>query len=262
MSSASMDRSDAPGAAGALNGRVALVTGAVGALGTAVARALAADGAVVAVHHLGQAAEARTLAGELQAGGGRAAPFEADVADWDQVTALIAAVERDLGSVDILVNNAGVMEEKPFVETSPADWARTIDVDLTGVFACCRAVVPGMLAGDGGAIVNVSSQLAARGAPNTAAYCAAKAGVLGLTRALARELGPRIRINAVAPGPLETPLVEPYATPEWRAQRTSGLVVGRLGRPEEVAPVVAFLVSDHATLFHGQTLHANGGGVM
>jgi 3-oxoacyl-[acyl-carrier protein] reductase len=245
-----------------LDGRVALVTGAPGGLGRAMAAALADAGARVAVHHLGEAEAAAQLVSELRAGGAAAEAFEADVRDWDAVGALVERVERALGPLDVCVNNAGVMDEQPFGETALADWERTIAVNLTGVFVCCRHVVPRMHERGRGAVVNLASQVAFKGVARAAAYCAAKAGVVGLTRALAREYGPAVRVNAVAPGPIETPLVAPFADAAWREARTAGLVAGRLGQPEEVAPAVVFLASDQASFIHGQCLHVNGGGVM
>ncbi len=245
-----------------LAGRTVLVTGGAGGLGQAMVRALASSGADVAIHHLGQAPEATGLAAELAAMDRHAAVFEADVTNWRAVAEMVDRIESELGSIDVLVNNAGVMSETPFCSTSLADWERTLAVDLTGTFVCCRHVIPRMLERGAGVVVNVSSQTAFQGAPSAAAYCAAKAGVAGLTRALARELGPTIRVNAVAPGPIETPLIQPFATAEWRAQRVHGLVAGRLGVPEEVATAVAFLASDAATYMPGQCMHLNGGGVM
>ena len=245
-----------------LDGRVALVTGAPGGLGRAMAGALAAAGAQIAVHHLAQANAAAELVAELRADGAGAAAFEADVRDWDAVEALVARIKADLGPIDVCVNNAGVLTEQPFGETTLADWERTIGINLTGVFVCCRHIVPAMHARGGGVVINLASQVAFNGVSHAAAYCAAKAGVAGLTRALAREFGPTVRVNAVAPGPIETPMVAPVADAGWREARTAGLVAGRLGTPEEVAPAVVFLASDQASFIHGQCLHVNGGGVM
>ena len=245
-----------------LDGRVALVTGAPGGLGRAIAHGLAAAGAQIAVHHLGQADAAAELVTELRSDGANADAFEADVRDCDALKALVAGVERELGPIDACVNNAGVMTEQPFGETTLADWQRTIDINLTGVFVCCRHVVPAMYDRGRGAVINLTSQVAFKGVSDAAAYCAAKAGVVGLTRALAREYGPVVRVNAVAPGPIETPLIAPVADETWREARTAGLVAGRLGTPEEVAPAVVFLASDQASFIHGQCLHVNGGGVM
>lgn len=240
---------------GTLDGRHALVTGAVGGIGTATVRALAAAGAAVAVHHLGQPGPARALAEELPG----AVVVEGDVRDEAAVERFVAAAADRLGGLDVVVNNAAVMTEEPFLETPAARWRDTLDVDLTGAFLVTRAALARM---PEGALVNVSSQLAFKGAAGLAAYCAAKAGLVGLTRALAREFGPAVRVNAVAPGPVDTPLIAPYADEAWREARTAHLVTGRLAAPEEIAAVVVFLASDAAAQFHGQTLHCNGGGVL
>lgn len=248
---------------GVLAGRVALVTGALGGLGTAIVDELVAEGAHVAIHHLGQGEEARRRVTQLKDKGHVAAAVEADVTDWDAVAVMVADMGDQLGPIDVLVNNAGFMAPVSFVDMTLDDWHRTIDVDLTGVFVCSRHVVADLVSrGAGGSIVNVSSQLAFKGAYHYSSYCAAKAGVVGLTRAMARELGPQIRVNAIAPGPVDTAFIAPYATDEWRRERTRDSVIGRLALPEEVAPAVAFLASPAAELFHGQTLHLNGGGVM
>lgn len=245
-----------------LTGRVALVTGAVGGLGREMALALAAAGADVAVHHLGQQDEAADLVETLTSQGRRAVAVEGDVTDWDATADFVAAAEAGLGPVDVLVNNAGFMVAGRIVEMSLEDWRRTLSVDLDGVFIVSRHVIPGMLERGRGAIVNVSSQLAYKGAEDFSSYCAAKAGVLGLTRAMARELGPTIRVNAIAPGPITTPMTADAFDEELTRARTAGLVAGRMGEAREVAPAVVYLASDASSFMHGQTLHLNGGGVL
>ncbi|WP_127506132.1 SDR family NAD(P)-dependent oxidoreductase [Actinoplanes solisilvae] len=237
-----------------LAGKTVLVTGALGGLGAPIVEAVAAAGARVAVHHLGQP----DLAAETVKRLPDAVAVEADITDWDQVERMVAEV----GTVDVLVNNAGYQRAGRFAELSLADWRRTVEPDLTGVFLACRHVIPGMLQRGEGVIVNMSSQLAFKGAHDFVSYCAAKAGVVGLTRALAREVGPAVRVNAIAPGPIDTPFIAPDKTPEWVDQRTRDLVIRRLGEAHEVAPAVVFLAGPGATLLHGQTLHLNGGGVM
>lgn len=241
--------------------RVALVTGAAGGLGSAFSTALARAGVSVVVHHLGDPDGAATVARQIGAAGREHMVAEADVTDDEAVAAMFDAIDERFGRIDILVNNAGVLDQRPFLETSVAQWRRVLDVDLTGVFISSRHAVPRMLARGGGVIINIASQLAFKGAPETSAYTAAKAGVVGLTRTMARELGPQIRVNAIAPGPVDTPMNTPVADPDWLAQRTGGLVIGRMARAEEVASSVVFLAAEEATLFHGQVLHPNGGGV-
>ncbi|MEV7089104.1 SDR family NAD(P)-dependent oxidoreductase [Streptomyces sp. NPDC093085] len=245
-----------------LSGRSALVTGGAGGLGREMVRALAAAGAAVAVHHLGQEAEAEAVAERVRADGGRAVTVEGDITDWDAAASFTAAAEDALGPLDILVNNAGLMAPGRLTELSLAAWRRTLAVDLDGVFIVSRQVLPGMVRRGHGVIVNVSSQLAFKGAEDFAAYCAAKAGVLGLTRAMAREVGPAVRVNAIAPGPVTTPMTAASFDDALTRARTEGLVAGRMGEAHEIAPAVVYLAGDAASFVHGQTLHLNGGGVM
>lgn len=246
----------------ALIDRTVLVTGAVGGLGRAMSAALVAAGARVALHHLDQQRQADELAAQLRAAGGTVTTVSGDVTDWDAAAAFVAAAEADLGPLDVVVNNAGYMAAGRITEMSLAQWRRTIDVDLTGVFVVSRHALTGMLERGHGAIVNVSSQLAYKGAADFASYCAAKAGVLGLTRAMAREVGPTVRVNAIAPGPITTPMTDQSFDDALVRARTAQLVAGRMGEAHEVAPAVVYLASDAASFMHGQTLHLNGGGVM
>lgn len=243
-----------------LRGRTALITGAAGSLGSDICRELARSGADIAVHHLDTPSEAEALAEELRTLGVRATVVQGDVVTEAQ--RIVTDTESALGPIDVLVNNAGYMDERPMLETPFEIWQRTLDIDLTGVFLMCQAVLPGMTERGRGNIINVSSQLAFKGGVSVAPYCAAKAGVVGLTRAMAREFGPAIQTTAVAPGPLETAMTQPFADEAWLSARTAGLVIGRLGQTHEVAPVVAFLAGDGATLLNGQVIHCNGGGVM
>ena len=245
-----------------LTGKTALVTGAVGGLGREIVLALTRAGARVAIHHLGQDAEAKELADTIAATGGHTTVIDGDVTDWDQTAAFIAAAEADLGPIDILVNNAGFMAAGKLTEMTLEQWRKTIDVDLTGVFIVCRHVLPGMLERGHGVVINMSSQLAYKGAEDFASYCAAKAGVLGLTRAMAREVGPAVRVNAIAPGPVTTPMTAASFDDDLTRVRTAGLVAGRMGEAHEIAPAVVYLASDASSFMHGQTLHLNGGGVM
>jgi 3-oxoacyl-[acyl-carrier protein] reductase len=225
-------------------------------------RALAAAGADVAIHHLGQPDEARALAAEVVAKGRRVAVVEGDVTNWDAAERFVAEAAAALGQVDILVNNAGFMAQASILQMTVDQWRATIDVDLTGVFIVSRHALAGMVERQEGVIINVSSQLAYKGAENFASYCAAKAGVLGLTRAMAREVGPTVRVNAIAPGPITTPMTEASFDEALASERTAGLVARRMGRADEVGPSVVYLASDAASFMHGQTLHINGGGVM
>lgn len=246
-----------------LTGRVALVTGGSRGLGRAIAQGLAAAGATVAVNYPPFEPEPADLLADLARQGARAIAVAADVSVPADVEAMVATVRERLGRLDILVNNAGIMHELPFTELTVEMWDRIMSVDLRGVFLCCKAVIPVMLAQGSGRIISISSQLAYKGSIHTADYCAAKAGVLGLSRALAQEFSHRgITVNCVAPGPLDTDLIRPYADEAWRARRTGSLALKRLGQPEEAAAAVVFLASAEAAYFTGQTLHPNGGGVM
>ena len=247
----------------ALHGKVALVTGSGGGIGGAIARALAAAGADVAMHDREFSRELTAEAQELQGLGGRAIAVKGDVREEKEVAAFVAEAIDALGQIDILVNNAGVMTEIPLLDLTLQEWSRTLEINLTGYFLCLREVARHMAARKTGSIVNVASQLAYRGGAGLAHYSAAKAGVLGLTRAAARELADLgIRVNAIAPGPVETKMIEAYKTPAWIDAKLGASVVKRFARPDEIAETVVFLVSDAASLYVGQTLSPNGGGVM
>lgn len=244
-----------------LHGQVALVTGATQGIGRAIALALAAAGAQVWINHLQQDAAAAALVAEIEAAGGRAVAVAADVAVPAQVAAMFARILA-AGSLDILVNNAGIILEKAFVDTDEDDWARVLGVDLGGVYRCCRHALRHMQAQGSGNIVNIASELGQLGRERYAAYCTAKAGVIGLTKALAREFAPWVRINGVAPGPVDTPMVSAAHMSAEMIAREVAIPAGRLGRPEEIAAAVLFLVSPQASFFHGQMLGANGGAWM
>lgn len=242
-----------------LQGRTALVTGAATGIGRACALRLAQAGAFVWVNHLGQADAAGAVVREIVLAGSHAQAVEADVSDAAAVQRMADAV----GAVDVLVNNAGIIQEKPFLETTEADWDRMLAVDLKAVFLVCRAVIPDMLSKGQGAIVNIASDLGILGRERYAPYCAAKAGVIGLTKSLAREFAPQqIRANAVAPGPVATAMVSlEHMSAEW-VEKELAIPQHRLGAPEEIADTVLFLASDLSRFYTGQVLGPNGGSVM
>lgn len=245
-----------------MTGRVAIVTGGTSGIGEAVCRRFAREGARVAVVGHRDLAKARRVAAEI---GAQAAPYVCDVGDAAAVSALVAAVERELGPVDVLVNSAGVYYATPIGETVEADYDRMVDTNLKGTFFAINAVVPGMKARRRGHIVNISSVAAVWGIRGFGLYCATKAGVAMLTRTLARELAPfDVRINAIAPGNTATPLNEALRTlPEHTAylQGMEALTPSNriFSPPEEMAEICAFLVSDAARSLHGSLLLADEG---
>jgi len=246
-----------------LDGQVAVVTGGGQGLGRAIALALARAGADVWINHRAKEEQAAAVVAELRALGRRADSVRADVTDAEQVTRLVDTVLGEAGRIDVWVNNAGILNEVPVVEMPIETWDEMIAVNLRSVFLCTRAVLPGMLARGGGSIVNVASQIGFRGGANSAHYAAAKGGVLSFTRSVAREVGTRgVRVNAIAPGPLRSPMTDPYATPEWVAAKLANQLLPRLGEVDEVAASVVFLASPAASLYFGQTLLPNAGGVM
>jgi 3-oxoacyl-[acyl-carrier protein] reductase len=242
-----------------LQGRTALVTGAATGIGRATALLFARAGARVVVNHWRQANEAQALVAQILAADGDALAHEADVSDAAAVQAMADAA----GAVDVLVNNAGIIQEKAFLDTTEADWDRMMAVDLKAVFLVCRAVIPGMLSKGQGAIVNIASDLGILGRERYAPYCAAKAGVIGLTKSLAREFAPQhIRVNAIAPGPVATAMVSlEHMSAEW-VEKELAIPQHRLGAPEEIAATALFLASDLSGFYTGQVLGPNGGSVM
>ena len=246
-----------------LSDLVVLITGGSRGIGAAVARAAAGAGADVAISYLDRPHEADLVVAGVHDMGRRATAIQADLADPEAARGMVATAERELGRVDALVNNAGVMPETPFLEISDVEWARVIAVDLSAAFACSQAVLPGMIARGKGSIVMISSRLGQMGWPGVAHYSAAKAGLLGLTKSLAREFGPLgIRVNAVAPGPTVTEMSSEMLTGESGRRRMEELPAGRFAKPEDIAETVMFLLSDAAAMYHGQTLSPNGGGHM
>jgi 3-oxoacyl-[acyl-carrier protein] reductase len=249
--------------AGALAGRVVLITGSSRGIGAEVAVKAAAEGALIAVHYNRSADAARETLERVRACGVEAEAFAADIGDGAQAEGLVEHVIGHFGHVDGLVNNAGLTLVAPFLETAPADWDAVIATDLSAAFHTCRAVLPSMVERRSGTIVNVASRLGQIGVVQTAAYSAAKAGLLGLTRSLAREFGPHgIRVNAVAPGVTITEMTTDLVDSEEGRRRLADMPLGRFGRADEVADAVIFLLSDASSLFLGQTLNPNAGGYM
>ena len=248
---------------GTLADRMVLVTGSSRGIGAEVAVKAAAEGAVVAIHYQRSAEAAEQTLARVRDAGGEGATFAADIADGPQAEALVhAAIER-FGRIDGLVNNAGRTLVGPFLEIEPAQWDEVIATDLSAAFHTCRAALPSMAERGSGSIVNIASRLGQMGIAETAAYSAAKAGLIGLTRALAREFGPRgVRVNAVAPGVTVTEMTTDLVDSEEGRRRLRDMPLGRFGRADEVADTVIFLLSDASSLYLGQTLNPNAGGYM
>jgi 3-oxoacyl-[acyl-carrier protein] reductase len=249
--------------AGALHDRVVLVTGSSRGIGAEIAVKAAAEGAVLAVHYHHSADGAQRTLDRVRQQGVEAESFAADLGDGRQAEELVERVIGHFGRIDALINNAGLMPTAPFLEIEPAEWEDVIRTDLTAAFHTCRAALPSMVERGSGSIVNIASRLGQVGARDVAHYCAAKAGLIGLTRALAREFGPHgIRVNAVAPGVTESDMTTELVASEEGQRRLREMPIGRFGRPDEVADTVIFLLSDASSLFVGQTLNPNGGGYM
>lgn len=243
-----------------LAGRVALVTGGARDIGREIALALAREGVAVAVNYLHSKADAEALVAEIAGLGGRAIACEADVADYAAVRAMVECVAADLGRLDVVVNNAGYLEQKLFLETAPEEWRRQVDVCFYGMLNTSHVAAPRMAAQGGGRIISIVGDSARVGQPRLAISAAARGGVLAMTRTLAKELGRHaITVNALALGWVETS----HADPAWLAKNRDRLLafypIRRLGRPQDVAPFVAFLASDQAAWVTGQTISVSGG---
>ena len=248
--------------AGNLSGRVALVTGGSRGIGRAACLALAARGAAVAVLCRSRIKEAREVAGQIRSGGGRSLEIEANVLDPGAIRRSVEQAVAGLGPIDILVNNAGEMTDAAVVDMKDDDWDQALAINLTASFRYARQCIASMKERHWGRIINVSSQVAYTGSNNHAHYSAAKAGLLGLTFSLTKELGPSgITADVVAPGRILTDLLlehMPGREKEWISQTP----MRRFGRPEEVAAAIAFLASEEAGYITGAVIQVNGGLVM
>jgi 3-oxoacyl-[acyl-carrier protein] reductase len=244
-----------------LSGRVALVTGASQGIGRACSLKLAASGATVALAARNQEKLAE-LAQAIESGGGKALAFPVDVADEDQVKTAFKTALGQLGKIDILVNNAGITRDQLVMRMKRADWDSVLNTNLTSAYLCVQQVMASMLKQRWGRIINITSIFGQMGQAGQANYAASKAGLIGLTMAIAREVGSRqITCNAVAPGFIETAMTSGFSE-EFRQNAVKAIPLGRVGAPEDVANAVAFLASEEASYITGQVLSVNGGMLM
>lgn len=244
---------------GFLDGKTALVTGAASGIGAAIAQAFAEAGAHVA---LVDRADTSVPQSHIEAAGGRSFGLQLDVTDETAMTEGVAEAVTKLGGLDLSVASAGIAEDGPLTETTLADWNRVIGVNLTGVFLTGRESIRAMRAhGRGGRVINIASDHAFFGWEERSAYCASKAGILGLTRVWAKEFGPDILVNTICPGPVETPLLLDGMTPEIMA-REIDIPLGRVGQPDEIAAVALALAGKAGAFTTGQAWGANGGSAM
>lgn len=242
-----------------LNGRVAIVTGASRGIGRAIAMALAQRGAGVVVNYTGRADAAAQAAEAIRGTGGRVLVYQANVVDPGEANALVKAAIDEFGRVDILVNNAGITRDNLILRMKDEDWDAVLEVNLKGAFNCTRAAARGMVKNHYGRIINISSVVGLTGNSGQANYCAAKAGLIGFTKAMAKELGSRsITVNAVAPGFITTEMTAGLPE-EVKEKMLAQVPLKRFGGPEEVAELVAFLASDAAGYITGQTIAIDGG---
>ncbi|MBQ5625112.1 MAG: 3-oxoacyl-[Phascolarctobacterium sp.] len=238
-------------------GKVALVTGASRGIGRAIALALAAEGADVAVNYAGSEAAAKEVAAEIEAMGRKAFVIQADIASTEASTAMVDAVVKEFGRVDVLVNNAGITRDGLLMRMKEEDWDAVITTNLKGVFNCTKAAIKYMMKQKSGNIVNISSIVGVMGNAGQANYCAAKAGVIGFTKATAKEVAARgIRVNAIAPGFIKTDMTSVLSEKVVEAM-LAGIPLNRLGETEDIAKAVLFLASSDANYITGQTLHVD-----
>ena len=245
-----------------LEGRVAVVTGAASGIGAGIATAFAREGADIVVADKAPAEQARDVIAAIKGHGREALFVRTDVSGEASVRAMAGQAIARFGRVDILVNNAGIFTESLLENMPVGDWDRVVNTNLRGTFLCTRVLIGQMLERGDGRIINIASQLGQIGGGAVAHYAASKAGVIGLTKALAREVSGRgVLVNAIAPGPIQTPLLD-SETEEWRSAKLAELPIGRFGTVDEVTPTAVLLASSDGSYYAGQTLGPNGGDVM
>ncbi|MDB5079390.1 MAG: 3-oxoacyl-[acyl-carrier-protein] reductase [Chloroflexi bacterium] len=245
-----------------LDGKVALVTGGSRGIGRAIALLLAERGAKVVINYNRNQTEADAVVAAVEAKGGQALAVQGDVSVAAQAQALVDQTIKAFGRIDILVNNAGITKDTLMMRMSETDWDAVVDTNLKGAFLCAKAALRPMLKSKGGRIINISSISGQAGSGGQANYSAAKAGMIGFTKALAREVGSRgITVNAIAPGFIETDMTNVLAE-EFKQKALAQIPLERFGKPEDIAEAVAFLASDAGNYITGQVLAVNGGMVM
>jgi 3-oxoacyl-[acyl-carrier protein] reductase len=247
---------------GRLENRIALVTGAGQGIGRAIALAMAREGAALVIGDLNEA-NASAVKKEIEGLGGKAAALHADISNEESVQAMVDATLKEYGRVDILVNNAGIFPTSPVEAMTEEEWDRVIGTNLVGTFLCSKAVAPQLLAQRSGRIISLTSGRAFQGARNGAHYAASKAGIIGFSKSLALELAPHgITVNVICPGITDTAQPRGHQTEEQIYAQGQRIPLGRIGQPEDLAGPAVFLASDAARFITGQTILANGGGIM
>lgn len=239
--------------------KVALVTGASRGIGRATAEVFARAGYQVAANYCRSKEQIEQFSAQMEREGCAVIPVQADVSDPEQVERMVQAVQRQFGHIDVLVCNAGIARQGLLTDFSPADWRQMMAVNLDGTFYCCRSVLPGMIRRQSGCIITTSSIWGITGASCEVPYSAAKAGIIGLTRALAKEVGPSgIRVNCIAPGVIDTEM-NGNLTPEVMAQLREETPLGTIGTPKQVADLALYLAGEGASFLTGQVISPNGG---
>ncbi len=239
--------------------KVALVTGASRGIGRATAEAFARAGYQVAANYCRSKEQIEQFSAQMEREGCAVIPVQADVSDPEQVERMVQTVQRQFGHIDVLVCNAGIARQGLLTDFSPADWRQMMAVNLDGTFYCCRSVLPGMIRRQSGCIITTSSIWGITGASCEVPYSAAKAGIIGLTRALAKEVGPSgIRVNCIAPGVIDTEM-NGNLTPEVMAQLREETPLGTIGTPKQVADLALYLAGEGASFLTGQVISPNGG---
>lgn len=246
---------------GDLDDKSALITGASRSIGRGIAQAFGREGAAVAVNYHSDEEAAEETVEAIENDGGTAIAVQADVSDAEEAQQLVETVTEQFDGIDVLVNNAGILEPSTLDEMDVETWDQTISVDLRGTFLVTRFTIEGMLDQSSGRIINIASQLGIKGAAELTHYSAAKGGIIAFTRALAREVAPDVQVNAIAPGPIDTALLDD-TTDEWRENKKAEVPLGRIGTIDEVVPTAVLLAGDGGDYYTGQTLSPDGGDAM